>query len=782
MPQKRSIAHIYNPSQQTPQDLINGFVVRKEVFQELFKAVKQNQLTKSAQHYIVEGQRGMGKTTLLLRLYHEIKRDESLKPWLLPIVFKEEEYGISSLFDFWLTITDYLAEEYIAFTALSQLEIPHDSLEKSEAFIFQALLDKLKAEEKRLVLFIDNLGDILSRWSVDELTQFQQVLKKHPQLQIIGASSYAMEDFFVENQTKTFYSKIFQPFAKTTSSIFYQHFKPIALYGLNADDNIMLLSKLGELYHDQQIQQILISQPQRVEALRRLTGGVIRTIVLLYEIFVDEEGGDTFLDLELILDRVTPLYKHRMDDLPAQQQKIVHAIAMHWDAISTKEIAQQTLIPSKVISAQLRKLEKSGWIDKVKTNTKNHLYLLTERFFNIWYLMRMGRHIGRSRVRWLVSFFEAWCQNHDELGSRAQQHIRAMGNQAYNPRAAYFISEALANVTFIDWELQEQLLKKTKDFLDKTDQSLSHKLSKPSRELFTEARDLYKTGQYSMALERLTRIQNKNDYVYEMMGSIYHYNIRDTEQAKNCYLKSIEESNREIIYWQEVLLGSENSAEKFHPDMLKQILDLNQQKVRVTERKKGLTSLSLAMLYVEINQEQEAEKLYPSILKIGTTNTVYFLADFLFRQRMDQELAYRAVNLAIKREAKLNYLSLKAKIELWLGDLKGSLKTAEGFLYDLDFILDQGKLHQEYLMMLIAMGQHAFVLNYFKEQIPDKARWGNAKFKEVCRPLYFAQLYFLKDKDVMEYLRMGGELRDTVNEIIQRIMELQRLYIPNKEL
>ncbi|MGB0522217.1 MAG: hypothetical protein ACPGJS_04625 [Flammeovirgaceae bacterium] len=394
--------------------------------------------------------------------------------------------------------------------------------------------------------------------------------------------------------------------------------------------------------------------------------------------------------------------------------------------------------------------------------------------------MRMGRHIGRSRVRWLVSFFEAWCQNQEELGSRAQQHMQAMGNKAYNPRAAYFISEALANVTFIDWELQEELLKKTKEFLNQTDQSLSHKLSKSSRELFAEARDLYQEHRFSAALERLTRIQNKNDYVYEMMGSLYHYNLAEPKKAEECYLKSIDASDQEIRYWKKV---QENMANEevvdgaYHPELLEQIMDLNQQKVRITERKKGLTSLSLAILYVEsLGEPTKAEVLYPSILEIGTANTIYFLADFLFRQRMRRDLAYEAVNKAIHRKEKINYLTLKAKIELWKGNLSASLKTAEAFLFDMDFILFDGKLHQEYIMMLIAFGEHTFVLNYFQQEIPDHSVWGKAKFKEVCKPLYFAQLYFLKDKQVMEYLRMGGELRDTVNEIIKRIMELQMLY------
>ena len=60
----------------------------------------------------------------------------------------------------------------------------------------------------------------------------------------------------------------------------------------------MLLSKLGETYGEERIQTIIREQPLRIESLRRLTGGVPRTVVLLFEIFVDDENGDSFKDLE----------------------------------------------------------------------------------------------------------------------------------------------------------------------------------------------------------------------------------------------------------------------------------------------------------------------------------------------------------------------------------------------------------------------------------------------------------------------------------------------------
>ena len=235
---------------------------------------------------------------------------------------------------------------------------------------------------------MDNLSLIFSKFSDKESHRLREILSTSPDIRLVGASSVVIESFFDYKQP------------------FYEFFKVERLEGLNAQETRELLAKLGEHYKEESIQHILQNEPGRIETLRRLTGGVIRTLVLLFEIFVDEENSNAFQDLEKTLDRVTPLYKHRMDDLSDQQQQIVHAIAMNWDAISTKEISQKTKLDSRQISAQIKHLKKNDLIETIPTNTKNHLYQLKERFFNIWYLMRHGRRYDRQRVIWLTRFLE----------------------------------------------------------------------------------------------------------------------------------------------------------------------------------------------------------------------------------------------------------------------------------------------------------------------------------------------------------------------------------------
>ena len=62
------VANLYNPHEQTKEQLIESFVVRCKLFQQLFQEIKTADMTYPQQHFLIEGQRESGKTTLLLRL------------------------------------------------------------------------------------------------------------------------------------------------------------------------------------------------------------------------------------------------------------------------------------------------------------------------------------------------------------------------------------------------------------------------------------------------------------------------------------------------------------------------------------------------------------------------------------------------------------------------------------------------------------------------------------------------------------------------------------------
>ena len=74
----RPVASIYNPDLLTKKQLIGTFVVRLKKFKKLFEEIRTSDMTKPEQPILIVGLRGMGKTTLLLRLSYEVENNESL--------------------------------------------------------------------------------------------------------------------------------------------------------------------------------------------------------------------------------------------------------------------------------------------------------------------------------------------------------------------------------------------------------------------------------------------------------------------------------------------------------------------------------------------------------------------------------------------------------------------------------------------------------------------------------------------------------------------------------
>ena len=395
MPVSHSVL-LYNTQNVDSEVLKAGFSIRKKEYQRIWKDIQTGSMQYPEIHYLIQGVRGAGKTTLLSRLAYEVAEDENLNKWLIPILLNEEEYGILSLFTFWLRIAEKLAEQDSGL--YTELFEQVSNLDDSAEVAWDLIQNNLDENKQKIIVFVDNLGELFKDFDDIEHAQLREVLSLHPQIRLIGGSSQLLEAHF------------------DGAAPFYQFFKLVNLKPINEIEMHELLRSLAKQTSEEAvntIEEIIIEHPERIEAVRRLTDGVPRTIVLLFQIIMEGAKESSYAYLEETIDKTTPLYKHRMDDLSRQQKAIVHVIAMNWDAMSTKEIAEQTRLPSKTVSAQLVKLQQQWIVDKIETNTKNHLYIIKERFFNIWYLMRYGNQTDKRRVLWLTRFLESWCDENE---------------------------------------------------------------------------------------------------------------------------------------------------------------------------------------------------------------------------------------------------------------------------------------------------------------------------------------------------------------------------------
>lgn len=525
-----AVANLYNPHEQTKEQLIASFVVRSEIFQELFHEIQQFDPATPSRPYLLEGQRGMGKTTLLLRLSYEVENDAALRGWLVPIALKEEAfYGIRRLSALWETVAQELEEKQKAFAGLSdQMQAFNDPYASYEAACFEMLTRSLNAQGKQVALFVDNLGDMLLNFSDQENRRLHEVVQTSPCIRLIGASPVVLNALLPEHH------------------VFRDGFAILRLEGLSADDTRRVLMELARVYgHERTLKSILKRHPGRIEALRVLTGGVIRTLVLLFEVLTERESGDSMGDLDSILDRVTPLYQSRMQDLTPLQRDVVHAIALNWEAMSLDEIARKTRLHDIDVQNVLRELEQVFVVQPVDTAAGMALYQLRERFFNIWYLMRLAPGTNRSKVLWLLHFLETW-YDREELRQRAQQHAGAVAAGEYSAKEAYYLTEAFANTGQLDLDTEDAMISATKKLLHNVDADLANELSASDKDLYKQAQKQYKRGQYEEAIGYFAEMKNRPDLVLfqygdacEQLGYDTDAKVYFTQAAEQGYLDAL---------------------------------------------------------------------------------------------------------------------------------------------------------------------------------------------------------------------------------------------------
>lgn len=384
----RKIPFVFNPALLSPDELRDLFVVRHAERDQLLEHLRA--AGSSPQHVLVIGERGMGKTTLLLRVAYSLDEEPGLARKWLAVRLDEEQYNLGELADFWLNCLEKIGEETGDRELLREAdELARDfkGKELREA-AFLRLREYSKQNKQQLLLLVDNFDLLLERLHIQEIRRLREILQGESWLLLVGASAKPVVATF------------------DYDSPFYDFFHVIYLEALTFEQALSLLRKLGaNLHREAETALLLETRRNDLETLHTLVGGNLRTVTLMFSLLDHEPAADLKLVLDRLLDQYTSSYKDAIETLPPQGQRVFDALARAWDPATADDVSQNLRIERGVASAQLHRLVERGFAVKVQLPQRSLGFQVRDRFFNLWYLMRGGRR-QRPSLQALLAFLK----------------------------------------------------------------------------------------------------------------------------------------------------------------------------------------------------------------------------------------------------------------------------------------------------------------------------------------------------------------------------------------
>ncbi len=348
------------------------------------------------------GPRGSGKTHLLRVLYHRIT-DLVQKKRVIVAYFAEEEYGISGYLDFLIRIINAFMRWYDNDKSAleAQLNILRETPESRQEYVAEKLISDYVGE-KPLLILSENFDSILDALGRNGQGKLRAWLYRHNRISIIATAQATTPDLGREDRP------------------FYGFFSTIKLKKLSYEDSLTLLTTLAETEKNENMLAHLAGKGRgQVRAIHELVKGNHRLLVTFYEFL----KADTLADLSVVfmktMNDLKPYYETFIRFLPAQQQKILHYLALAKIPRQGTDIAKDCFISTTSLSKQLSELQRQNLIDALPdpTDKRNKLYDVSEPLF------RIAIEIGEQRegiAALFVNFMALW-YSYDEIKSQKQR-------------------------------------------------------------------------------------------------------------------------------------------------------------------------------------------------------------------------------------------------------------------------------------------------------------------------------------------------------------------------
>ena len=387
----------YNPGFLTDDELVASFCIRTNELESLVEMLRDC-TGESNRHQIVIGPRGSGKTMLLLRVAAEVRRSTDLARSFFPIVFAEESYEVGTAGEFWLECLARLTDQAPHRDDAPDLRRTFEDLrnisddQSLEERCLTALLDFSDLEGKRLVLLVENLnmmfGDI---GDPDVGWRLRKILQTEPRIVLIASATSPFDE--IDKPDRAMYDLL----------------RPLTLRPLGTNECAVLWETVSGQSRP----------PGTIRSLEILTGGSPRLLAIVARFGAGLAFHELMDNLLGLVDDHTEYFKSHVESLPPQERRVYLALADIWKPALTKEIAARARLETSKCSAQLSRLVERGSVLVTGGSARRKQYYLSERMYNIYYLLRRNGRPNRlieALIQFMASFYSP-----DELGHIASR-------------------------------------------------------------------------------------------------------------------------------------------------------------------------------------------------------------------------------------------------------------------------------------------------------------------------------------------------------------------------
>ncbi len=693
---------LYQSANTDNSSIKNNFVIRKAEFEIIISDLKNKSGEDPLQHELILGRRGSGKSTLLRRIQAEIEENKTLQKKYIAINLAEEQAGIYRLSDLWEEVIKELAAtpgKPIQVKAYSEFKSDHEY----SRYLFDIIHETLVKQQKKVVLLLDNFDRIVGNFT-DDGHLLREILLNFNDIQLIAGSTRMDEHFWQYDQP------------------FYEFFRRHRLEALSTKEIVELLNHWSNVMQLPQLAAFAKNNIGKIEAIRILTDGLPRTLQFFIQILLQNSELYGYEYLRKVMDNVTTLYQERLNNLPAAQRKIIAEMAFIWEACATKELVEKCRMESKLISANVKQLSNAGIIDTITTDKKNHLYRISERFFNMWLIVTQGNPDQKRKAKWLSIFLESW-YDAAELTQLAIDHIGNLKNKQFAYDKALVFTKAFAQSRYITTMQRDELIDLTMALQPKGSDFSLLALPKKYANLEIEIKKLIGDKKLDHAHELVAEIENEEDGIkFFIKGYIFQLEKNFPESEKN-YILAIEKGHVNAIN-------------------------------------------NLANLYIHLKRFEEAEKYFLIAIDNGEVLAFNNLAMLYYEQNNKTKNALELIS-AYNSTAKGDILGMKSQIiiETWNGifeDLNNRILAIikESSYDNLNWFFTQ----------LLIQEQLNLVFNLFTD-----AAHGTELQKRYL-PLYYAIMLLNNKTENNLALRIPPEIMPTVNDMMGTVKAKQKFY------